>query len=163
MAKKLIKTEQEVLDKIGASDFRSISKNQIISFVSSIPEMDKEVAIHCIEQFPNFAEYSNDIVSGLYSLLDEVKTDHRKSRENAVETYQHIVDKLLELASRPDLSIKEQQEFIDKSIDVANKIAELHRDNSLFLQKIIQTAATVGGGALAIAGAVLGVKIIGKK
>lgn len=40
------------LKALAIEDFRNISKDKIMEFVSAIPNMDKEVAIKIIEQFP---------------------------------------------------------------------------------------------------------------
>lgn len=45
-------TEQEVKEKLGITDFRHLSKSQVIEFVSSIPNMQKDVAIACINANP---------------------------------------------------------------------------------------------------------------
>lgn len=159
--KELIKTEQAVLDLIGAQDFRSISKAQIMQFVSEIPNMDKEIAISCIEQFPEFTNYSKEIVSSLFVLYNAAMEDHKVSRKSAIESYQQILDTLKELSLRPNLSVREQQYFIDQSVDIADKIAELHRNNAEFLDTVMKKAGQVGAVALGIAGAILGVKFLG--
>ena len=43
MSKELLSADA-VLERIGATSFRNISKDQLITFVSAIPEMDKEIA-----------------------------------------------------------------------------------------------------------------------
>ena len=65
MRKNELMSENDVKSMLGISDFRSISKDQIIQFVSSIPDMDKEVAIKCIEQFPEFEKFSNNALQFL--------------------------------------------------------------------------------------------------
>lgn len=160
--KTLINTEQDVLTKIGAQDFRSISKDQIMRFVSAIPEMDRDVAIKCLEQFPEFKDYSKEIVKNLFVLFDNAIHDNRKARIDAVEAYRVILDKLNELASQPDISIQEQKDFVEMSIDVADKIAELHNRNNEFLQKILHAGSLITTVAIAAGSAILGVKLLDK-
>ena len=163
MAKKeLMKTEQAVLDCLGAPDFRSISKDQIMTFVSEIPNMDKEVAIKCLEQFPDFKEFSGEIVKNLYVLYSGVVEDHGKSKSEAVEYYGRLLDNLEEMSRQPDLSIADQRYFVEKSIEIADKIADLHKHHSEFLQKVIQAGSAVAGIAITAGSAILGVKLIGK-
>lgn len=47
--------EQKVLDKLGIDDFRHLSKEKVIEFVSLVPNMEPEVAKAAIEQFPEFS------------------------------------------------------------------------------------------------------------
>lgn len=162
MKKELIKTEQAVLEKLGAPDFRSISKDQIMTFVTEIPNMDREVAIKCLEQFPDFKEYSGEIVKNLYILYRGTVEEHKKSKEDAVQYYGKLLDDLHEISIRADLSIADQRYFIDKSIEIADKIAELHKHHSEFLQKIIQVGSTVAAVAITAGSAILGVKFLGK-
>ena len=157
-----MKTEQEVLDKLGAADFRSISKDQIMTFVSEIPNMDKEVAIKCLEQFPDFKDFSGEIVKNLYVLFDNMAENHKKSKDDTIQYYGKLLDRLDELSKQPDLSVEDQRYFIEKSIEIADKIAELHLQHSDFLKKIIQTGGAVASIAIAAVGSVIGVKFIGK-
>ncbi len=160
--KELMKTEQAVLDKLGAVDFRSISKDQIMTFVSEIPNMDKEVAIKCLEQFPDFKDFSGEIVKNLFVLYEDMAENHKKSKDETIEYYGRILDQLDELSKQPDLSIADQRYFVEKSIEVADKIAELHIQHSEFLQKIIQTGGAVAGVAMTVVGSIIGVKFIGR-
>ena len=48
-------TETQVLNKIGKPDFRHITKEDVVSLVSMLPQMDVEVAKKVIEQFPEYA------------------------------------------------------------------------------------------------------------
>ena len=54
MSKTLVSVE-EVKNALKIDSFRNLSKDKIMEFVSLIPNMDKEVAINIIEQYPAFA------------------------------------------------------------------------------------------------------------
>ena len=44
--------EAKVLTKLGIPDFRHLTKDKVVSFVSMLPHMDTEVAKMALEQFP---------------------------------------------------------------------------------------------------------------
>ena len=161
MAKKkdLIKTEAEVLDRIGASDFRSIKKDQLISFVSSIPDMDKEVAIKCIDQFPEFKSQSIEIIEQLNIACDKLLESHKIGRKQAIESYQQILDDLSKQLNKPFITPWQKRAIIDKMIEVADKIANIHENSNNFLKEILRTVGVVSATALAAGAAILGVKI----
>ena len=46
--------EQKVLNKLGIEDFRHLSKEKVVEFISMIPNMEPEVAKAAIAQFPEF-------------------------------------------------------------------------------------------------------------
>ena len=63
-SKKLM-SEEDVKKALNVKDFRSLSKDKIMDFVSIIPNIDKEIAISIINQFPNYAKLSKDMVGGM--------------------------------------------------------------------------------------------------
>ena len=135
MSKELL-SSQDVLNKIGASSFRNISKDQLISFVSSIPDMDKETAIKCIEQFPEFKSYASGIVSQLQVMCTNAITDNKTSRQDAVNGYMMILDTLKEKLSRPDISLEEANQITRDMVEIADKIAILDSENKHFLNSV---------------------------
>lgn len=161
MSKKL--SSDEVLAKIGATDFRSINKSQLIEFISSIPEMDKETAIKCIEQFPNFTEYANGIIKELYGMLGKATEANKDVQKDAIASHKQIIDELSWLLKKEDITESLQSYIIETMCDEANKIDDLAKEHQLFIKQIVQIAAGAGSAALAIAGAILGVKFLGKR
>lgn len=149
-------SEQEVKDIIGITDFRSIPKNKLIEFVSSIPDMEKEVAIKCIEQFPKFADYSKEMVVQLKDVAGGIVNSGDKSRRDAVEAYNKILDDLSHRLEKRWIPRKERIYIIETMVDVANKIAELDREHKAFLKDIMrffgQGVAALAGAAVALIG-----------
>ncbi len=162
MSRELL-SSQDVLSKIGASSFRNISKEQLITFVSSIPDMNKEVAIKCIEQFPEFKTYANGIVAQLQAMCTNAITDNKSSRQDAVDGYMIILDTLKEKLSRPDISATEINQITNDMVEIADRIASLDSANKHFLESLVKIAGTVASVAVAIGGGILGVKIYKSK
>lgn len=162
MEKNLLSPEA-VLEKIGAESFRNVSKDKLIAFVSALPEMDKETAIKCIEQFPEFRNYANEIVGQLKDVSVELLKTQKESQERTIHGYQKVLDSLSKRLEQAQLSSQDEHYIIEKMIEVADKMAELQRGNEDFLKHIAHLVASVAGGALAIGGAILGVRFIGKK
>ena len=48
-------SEKDLLRLLDIPSFRHISKDKLVSFVSTLPEIDPEVAKKALEQFPDFA------------------------------------------------------------------------------------------------------------
>lgn len=161
MSKKL--SSEEVLAKIGAPDFRSINKTQLIEFVSAIPEMDRETAIKCIEQFPNFTEYATGIVKELYGLLGKATEQNKDIQKDAIASHKRIIDDLSWLLKKEDISEESRTFIIETMCDEANKIDDIAKEHQSFIRQIVQIAASAGGAAVAVAGAILGVRFLGKR
>ena len=152
-------SESEVLNKIGATDFRSINKKQLVEFISSIPDMDKEVAMKCIDQFPEFQQQATTIVKELYKMCESIDETHKAGQIKAMDAYQSILDSLSRELDKPEISYEQKQELISTMVDVADKIAELQREGDNFLEKVLQIAGLVATFAIGVGGAILGVKI----
>ena len=73
MAQQLVSTEQ-VKQALGIESFRNLSKDKIIEFVSLIPNMDKEVSISIINQFPISNRYRNAPQFGSCGALHQYTT-----------------------------------------------------------------------------------------
>lgn len=152
-------TEQEVKEKLGITDFRHLSKSQVISFVSSIPNMQKDVAIACINQFSNFKEYSIIIVKHYYDLCNKaLESDSNAS----IEAYKSIVDSMNMLLKSGDTSEETKQLIIHQIVVIAEKLENREDKQRLFKTKVLQTAGALGAFAITVAGSLLGVKIIKK-
>lgn len=162
MSKELLSSEA-VLERIGATSFRNISKDQLVAFVSAIPEMDKEIAIKCVEQFPAFKDYASTIVGQLQSMLTNVVTDNKTSRQAAVDGYMLILNSLKEKLALSDLSLAESNQIARDMIEVADKIAALDDKNKHFLEQLAKIGAAAASVAVAIGGGLLGVKFISKR
>ena len=155
MGKELL-SEEEVKKQLGINDFRSINKKQIIEFVSSIPEMSKEVAIKCIEQFPDFMSNSVAIVEHLSSLCTEaIKDDGKETLTACKETLQDLRTML----KKDKLSEDMQRYVIEKIVDVTDKMAAVENDSRNFKINVLRIAAGLGAVIITIGSTILGVKI----
>ncbi len=158
MSKKLI-SEQEVLDKFGWKDFRSMNSKDLIRFVSSLPDMDREVAIKCIEQFPEFAKYGNKIVEILSKSYEHTVKVNKDLADEVIETYRGILETLKKELRKKDLTAEDRHSITEQMVDIADKIAEIDQNHQHFHELIIKAATAVGMVAIAAAGALIGLKI----
>lgn len=72
-------TEQQVLKKLDIPDFRHLTKEKVIAFATMVPKMNPEVAKKALEQFPNFASTSLDVLKEYRSVIQEAMEDDRES------------------------------------------------------------------------------------
>lgn len=75
--------EEDVKNALKIDSFRNLSKSKIMEFVSLIPNMDKEVAIKIIEQYPTFARMSEVMVEQLSKMCDAAL--QKKRRESKAD------------------------------------------------------------------------------
>lgn len=156
-------SEEQVKEALQINSFREVSKEKIMEFISLIPNIDKEVAISIINQFPEYADSANNMVAQLNVICENVIKDNNSSQKDAVEAYKQILQDLSELLKKENISKEERDEITSKMILVADKIAAKDTENKDFLNGIIKYGVPVVGGALLLGAAILGVNIKGTK
>lgn len=152
-------TEQEVLDKFGWKDFRNMNSKDLIKFVSSLPDMDREVAIKCIEQFPEFSKYGGKILDIITKSFENTIKTNKDLADEVIQTYRDILDSLKKELRKRNLTPEDRSRITEMMVDVADRIAEIDRTHQRFHELIIKAVGTVGVAALAMAGALIGLKI----
>lgn len=154
--KKNYMSEDEVKKALNISDFRSLSKEKVMEFISIIPNVDKEVALSIINQFPNYTDMAKDIVAGMIHLCDNALQDVKVGRKEVIESYRIILETLKEELNNENLTQVERKRITDDMITVAEKIDEVNDKHHIFVKDIIKNAR---GTILGVA--VLGVAILG--
>lgn len=154
-------TEEQVKNALRINNFREISKDKIMDFVALIPNMDRELAIAIINQFPTYVDFANNMVVQLNAMCDNVIRNNNASQKDAVEAYRKILEELGELLKKESISKEERDEITDKMILVADKISAKDTENKEFLSGIIKYGMPVIAGALFLGATILGVNVKG--
>ena len=162
MSQKLI-TQEQVLKALNIESFRNLSKDKIMEFVSLIPNMDKDVAISIINQFPAYAELASNMVVQLNAMCDTALKENSISQKEAIEAYKLILDSLSEVLKKDDISPEERDAITDKMILVADKISAKDTENKEFINNILKYGTPIIGGILILGATILGVNAKGTK
>ena len=162
MANRLL-TADQVKEYLNIPDFRHLTKDKLIEFVSAIPDMDKEVAIKTIEQFPEFSGYAKVLVAHYETMCDSILKENGSSVQAAMDGYRQTLNVLGELAKAEDLDPADKRFFAEKMVEVADKMATLDTNNKNFRAGMAKYITWFAGGTLIVCAAVLGVKFKGPK
>ena len=158
MAKYMV-TENEVKNALAIDSFRNISKDKIMEFVSAIPNMDKDVAIKIIEQFPTYTESANNIISQLNNMCNNAMKESSESQKESIKAYNKVLDDLGELLKKETITAEERAYITEQMVIVADRISAKDTENKDFLNVIIKSVVPVIAGALVLGVAILGVNI----
>ena len=154
-------TADQVKEYLNISDFRHLTRDKLIKFVSAIPNMDKEVAIKVIEQFPEFSGYAKVLVSHYETICKNILNENGSSSHEAMDGYKQTLNVLGELAKAEKNDPADKRFFAEKMVEVADKMAALDTTNKYFLTNINKHFTWIVVGTLLVCAAVLGVKIKG--
>jgi hypothetical protein len=160
---KYMVTENEVKKALAVDSFRNVSKDKIMEFVSAIPNMDKDVAIKIIEQFPDYTESAINMLAQLNTMCNNAMKENGESQKEAIEAYKKILDDLGELLKKDKITSEERVQITEQMITVADRISAKDTENKDFLNGIIKYGIPIIGGALLLGAAILGVNIKGIK
>ena len=162
MAKTLI-SEESVKKALNIESFRNLSKEKIVEFISLIPNMDKDVAISIINQFPAYAEMAGNIIAQLNTMCDSAIKEAGKSQKESIESYKLILSELGNLLQKDNISAEERALITDKMILIADRISAKDSEYKEFLLDALKIGVPVLGGALLLGAAILGVNTRGTK
>lgn len=149
-------TEQKVLDKLQIEDFRHLSKDKVIEFVSMVPDMDPEVAKAAIAQFPEFSNTVKSIVVDYKEELETVLKNNDDSVKANYDACKSIINSLDKMLDNDELSHKERMQIIGKMQEVQKTMSNIDSENKKFLRDMAAIAGlvvvTVAGTMAALLG-----------
>ena len=152
-------TEQKVLRKLDIPDFRHLTKDKVVSFVSMLPQMDPEVAKCALEQFPAFAETSRVVVSCLKESMEVIVSSNA---ENMAEFHARCQEALAALEAelaREDLTDEGRKMVIDGIMGIIGALSQKDSENKKFLSSMFNGVLIVGSIVLLCMAAPLGVRM----
>lgn len=152
-------SEVQVLKKLDIPDFRHLSKDKVVAFASMIPKMDPEVAKKALEQFPNFASTSLDIMKEYRGILEQAMQDDRDSTQVCYDMYGRVMDSLESMLHQDDLTFDEKTYILSQMKEVADEVSRKDSEKANMRLKILG----IVGGVAAVLGSVLGSNVIANK
>ena len=154
--KKLL-TEEEVKKELGIVDFRTITKDKIMQFVSLMPKLDKELAIKIIEQFPSYATMATTMVTNLIDMCNNALSNNKVTEKEAIEAYKYVLETIRTELEDGEATPEEKEKYNNQMIEVADKISEIDVRNKKWLENIVKYGTSAVCITLAVGAAILGV------
>ncbi len=156
-------TADQVKEYLDITDFRNLSKEKMIDFVSAIPYMDKDIAIKIIEQFPEYSAFGKEMVSHYNELCDSILEENNNSIQAVMYGYKQTLETLHSLVLSDNISAKERKYYTEQMIEIANEMVELYDKNKEFISGLFKYATCLFGGCVIAGAIILGVNIKGKE
>lgn len=117
--------EKQVLSKMQRTDFKNISKSDVISFASKLWELRPEVAKEVIAKFPEFVGLMKSVLTEYKGMLDSIV----ESDDASIKQYFNVVNREMENAdeSRKQFYslVKQVQADYSKCLDNPNLPPEI--------------------------------------
>ena len=152
---KTIVTEEEAKKLLKVDDWRAISKEKIMDFISFIPKIDKDLAISIINQFPNYVSFGTNIINSLIMLCDNTNKDLLEGQKQCLEAYKLVLESLKKQLDNP-LSPEERDKINEQMIEIANAISEKDSEKNKIIDGIVSNGQKIITVTLVVGAAILG-------
>ena len=153
-------TESQVLRKLDIPDFRHLTKDKVVSFVSMLPQMDPDVAKHALEQFPAFAETSLAIIGCLKENLGAIVSGNAENMTEFNTRCQEVLSSLEAELKREDLTDEGRKQVIDGILEVIVIMSQKDTENKVFLRGLFREYAWVCVVVVLGLGPTLGLRMV---
>lgn len=151
-------TEAKVLTKLGIPDFRHLTKDKVVSFVSMLPHMDTEVAKKALEQFPEFSSTALSITESLKASVEQAMCSNASNMETFNSACLTTLEGLKERLNAPEISPEEKESIISSMMQVLEMLYRKDTENKEYHTGLIRTCAIFGAVVLVCLASVLGIK-----
>lgn len=139
--------ETDILKALGMESWRNLSKDKFVQFLAMMPEMDKEVALKVISQFPEFTKFARSALEDTTKAFEGALDSNERSQTKVYEIH---LERLAILKAELDkeLTPDERMRVLDDIREVGESAAAKDTENKKFLaeqftMKALSMAVTV--------------------
>lgn len=134
-------SEEKVLKKLGIENFRHLTKDKVIKMASMLDKMDPEVAKKALEQFPNFANTTKEMLLEYKNTLEKSLESNRESVQAFYNSCNSMIETLQKQLENENLTFEERKYIIDTMLEISKMMGEKDSEN----KKFIASMAVLGG------------------
>lgn len=154
--------EGQVKRKLGIKTWGNLPKSKAIRFVAMMPDMDPEVAIKIVEQFPEFKKFALDAVNAMKNAHESTLSANTQSQEHVYQALREIREILKGELDKDGLTADERR-FIIEQIQETGKLAyQKDSEGKKFTEGLLNKALIGIGAALVLGVAFVGGKLMGE-
>lgn len=154
------KNENEIKKALEIESWRNLSKDKMIKFAAMMPDMDEEVAMKLIEQFPEFARFANEAIDTMEKEYNTTLNANKESQENVHRAFQEIREILKGELKQDELSFEEKKYIMDLIFETGRMEFEKDTENKSWLNGVFKNALVGVAGGVAMAVVFVGGKFI---
>ncbi|MFE9241890.1 hypothetical protein [Streptomyces sp. NPDC007007] len=127
------KDEDEIKQELGIETWRHLSKDKMMKFVAMMPDMETEVALRIVDQFPTFRDFAKDALDAITKAHDSTLSANTQSQEHVHRALQEEREALKSELNRDDLNREERMEILNRIQENSKRALQNDSDNKKFL------------------------------
>jgi len=152
--------EDQIKRKLGIESWRNLSKSNVIKFAAMMPDMDREVALKIIQQFPAFTKFALEIVDAIGKAHEKTLAANKQSTDHVYQALQDTREILRGELDKDGLSPEDREKIFDRLMELARMASQKNTEDKQFLADALNKMAIVGGAVAALALAFVGGKFV---
>lgn len=137
--KSLIKKDPEkaFLSYYGYDDGRNIKMKDMVGMFSTLNELEPEVAMKAIEQFPELAKTTVTMAKQFCEVSLDTLKKHQESSKDALLFLRERANFIEGLVNAGLTNEEETRYFVDKLMELSQMAVEIHKDDQNFFLKLV--------------------------
>lgn len=153
-------SEMEIKRELGIDTWRELSKDKLLRFAAMMPDMDTEVALKVVEQFPSFKEFAVDVVKAMETAHESTLTANARSGNEVHEAFKDIRAVLKTELDKDDLLWEQRRWIIEQIQETGRQQFDKDSENKRFLDSTLGKVVVGAGGVVALGLAALGGRVL---
>lgn len=156
-------TETQVLKKLDIPDFRHLTKDKVIEFATMVPRMNPEVAKKALEQFPDFASTSLNVMKEYRTILEKSMEQDQENAQVCYDMYGRVMTALEKILEEDNLTFEEKTYILSEMKQIADEVSRKDFEKTNARMKVISIASGVAAAVVAILGTAIGVNLTSRQ
>lgn len=155
-----LESEDDVKKALEITSWRELSKDKVLRFAAMMPDMDKEVALSIVAQFPAFTRFALGTLNFLEKANEATHAANKASQEPVHDAYREVREVLKGELDHESLAPEERRFLLESILETADKQAEKDSENKQFLQDLTNKGLLAAGAALVASLVFVGGKVM---
>jgi len=148
-----LESEDDVKRALEIDSWRNLSRDKVMKFAAMMPDMDKEVALSIVAQFPAFTRFALGALNFLEKASESTQAANKSSQERVHDAYRDTRAVLKGELDQENLSPEDRRFILESIIETADKESDKDTENKRFLEDLFSKGA-IAAGAVVVAGLV---------
>jgi hypothetical protein len=150
------KNEGQLKKALEIDTWRNLSRDKMIKFVAMMPDMDKELALKVVEQFPDFARFVSGALDFIGQKYESALNHNKQSQEGFYQSARETREILKRELEKNDLTWEQKKYILDLIMETVKLESAKDSENKRFLDSMFGRVALVTAGVIAAGATVLG-------
>lgn len=156
-------SEDAVKKALGIETWRNLSKANVMRFAALMPDMDREVMLAIVAQFPVFTQFAVKTMAVLGDAARESRGSNDASQAELGKGRAHLRETIARELARDDLTVEDRKYWVDQ---LQKSLADQGHDdarNKAFLVDVLNRQTAVAGAALIAAVVFVGGRVLAER